>query len=524
MHEKFEEYLAQFKNLKLKEFSYNPQTNTLRVIILHADGQSITNKQEIENKCKEIIDEDCNFIFDYKKAYMDAEELRKQVKAHIAKKYGFISLEMEDGDLQIKTQDNYNYEIVLHLPSHTISFVDLKKPLAEFLDVLHHNYFENFELIVVEKKNCVAKTHETDANQRLKEYLENTDTNTYSVNKVQKVTGIESYIGKPIYSKPIKLKFAKASVEYQSFAGSIEWLRKKEFVKKEKDGSETPKAFWTFALKFGKDIVNCVFFPNQTTYAKFEKLVDGTQVLCGGIYEEYNGRSSLKVRDISFCQVVEEIESEPQVVYKDAAKAYRVVFPEECSSVVQVGLVAEKTEICKELLEGTFVVFDLETTGFNWSDGDKIVEIGAVKIVGGKVVQKFNTLVNPQKQIPQDSTRVHGITDSMVANSPKIEDVIPDFYKFCEGATLVAHNGSGFDIPFIQYAARACGYNFDHKNIDTLILAQQKIKGVRNYKLGSLAKHLNINMERAHRAGSDVTATAELFIKLLNLGATERVG
>ena len=106
------------------------------------------------------------------------------------------------------------------------------------------------------------------------------------------------------------------------------------------------------------------------------------------------------------------------------------------------------------------MVFDLETTGLNHEDC-QIVEIGAVKIENGKITKKFSTFVDPEAEIPLDATRIHGITDAMVMGAPKVDVALADFYKFCEGSTIVAYN-IDFDYKFINYYGRKSGLNFNH--------------------------------------------------------------
>ncbi|MCL2621582.1 MAG: exonuclease domain-containing protein [Firmicutes bacterium] len=515
-----EQLLAPFKFLKLKEFIFCPNSNVLTVVILYADGYKIEEKEKLETNIKTIINENCKIKFEYKKAYIDADYLKKLTASFVGGKYGFIALEMEEGDIEISTEDNTNYEINLHLPSHTIGFLDAKNPLQEFLEELEKNYFENFEVIIHEKKNYVSKIDGIDASSRMKEYIENTNAEKYSVNKLQKVVNIEGYIGKPIFTKPTKLQFATPSQEYVSFAGVIDWLSKKEFTKKGKDGAaDEVKPFFTFVLKNQSHRVNCVFFTNTSTLPKFEKLVNGEEVICGGIYEEYNGRSSLKVRDVSFCKLVNSSQDDvKEIVYKCAPKNYSVIFPKEIKNIIQVEIGQKEVEINKQLIGKSFVVFDIETTGLSWNGGDRIIEIGAVKIVDGLVVEEFQTLINPQVPIPKEASDINKITDDMVKDMPTIQEVLPDFCKFCQGSILVAHNGDSFDMPFVNFVAKELLYDFTkHQTLDTITLARQKIKGQRSYALSALCKHFNISLNGAHRAINDVNATVKLLFKLMEM-------
>jgi len=102
----------------------------------------------------------------------------------------------------------------------------------------------------------------------------------------------------------------------------------------------------------------------------------------------------------------------------------------------------------------------------------------------------------------------------MVENAPTINYVMPDFYKFCNNATLVAHN-IAFDISFIHNISKKLSYNFDHEQMDTMIISRQKLPGLKNYKLGTIVEKLGVVLDNAHRAINDATATAKVFIKLM---------
>ncbi len=163
----------------------------------------------------------------------------------------------------------------------------------------------------------------------------------------------------------------------------------------------------------------------------------------------------------------------------------------------------------------TFVVFDIETTGFS-ALVDKIIEIGAVKIQNGEIVDRYSTFVNPKKPIPFRIENLTGINDSMVIDYPGIKEILPEFLKFCEGAVLVAHN-AGFDTSFIINNAESMGIETDFTIIDTVLMAQFAIPNLHNYKLDTLTKHLNVVLDNHHRAVDDAEATAHIFLKLIKL-------
>lgn len=162
----------------------------------------------------------------------------------------------------------------------------------------------------------------------------------------------------------------------------------------------------------------------------------------------------------------------------------------------------------------TFVVFDFETTGFS-AKWHEITEIGAVKVVKGKIVDRFSTLVKPRRKISEEITEITGITNEMVADAPNINSVIAEFKEFIDGYDLVGHNLS-FDMKFLDINLARIGKSISCKKYDTLKLAKKYFKGMKSYKLVDLSSMLNIEHTNAHRALSDAETTAELYMKCFN--------
>ena len=164
-------------------------------------------------------------------------------------------------------------------------------------------------------------------------------------------------------------------------------------------------------------------------------------------------------------------------------------------------------------LMDSFVVFDIETTGFS-SVTNHIIEIGAVKVENGKIVDRFSTYVNPQEPIPYRITKLTTITDADVMDAPTIDQVLPEFFAFCEGCVLVAHNAS-FDIGFIKENARRLGLPYAYTHVDTLAMARVLLPQLAKFTLDHVAKTVGVSLENHHRAVDDAEATAEIFEKFI---------
>jgi DNA polymerase III, alpha chain, Gram-positive type len=170
--------------------------------------------------------------------------------------------------------------------------------------------------------------------------------------------------------------------------------------------------------------------------------------------------------------------------------------------------------------DDTFIVFDIETTGLS-PVSCKIIEFGAVKIKGGKIVDRFGCFVDPKVPIPYEIEELTGINDNMVIGADTIDIVLPKFVEFCEDGVLVAHNAE-FDVGFIIYYAKKLGINIDFTAIDTVALSRIILPDLKRYRLNIVAKALNIVLKNHHRAVDDAEATAEIFIELLK--RCEKIG
>lgn len=181
-------------------------------------------------------------------------------------------------------------------------------------------------------------------------------------------------------------------------------------------------------------------------------------------------------------------------------------------------------ELGRPLRDVTFCVVDLETTGGSPAAGSRITEVGAVKVRGGEVLGEFQTLVNPVQAIPPFIAVLTGITDTMVASAPRIEEVLPAFLEFAQGCVLVAHNAP-FDVGFLKHMAAEQDRPWPRfEVVDTAVLARRVLlrEETRNHRLGSLAQHFGSSTTPNHRALADARATVDVLHGLLgrlgNLG------
>jgi len=178
----------------------------------------------------------------------------------------------------------------------------------------------------------------------------------------------------------------------------------------------------------------------------------------------------------------------------------------------------------RRLTELSYTVFDTETTGLDPSGGDEIIQIGATRIVNGRLLRHegFEQLVDPQRPISAASIPIHGIQPSMVAGQPTIDRVLPAFHAFAQDTVLVAHNAA-FDMRFLQLKEARTGVCFDQPVLDTLLLSAVVHPHQESHGLEAIAQRLGIAVEGRHTALGDATVTAQVFLKLVPLLADKGI-
>lgn len=527
---------------KLNEFTNNEFGFVLRSAKLHTNNScviefgyndgSILNKQK-RQECQlflmRLLPE--GFIYEIKfvKNYITEETIKNEIKEIIkgnfpALVYDFLKIDTTSSPIMVQLKIGQKVE----------GYAKLKNVSGFINEKLKETYLVDFEteLIVDESLDDVVEVSNEDFE------IEPQQIKTIEIKEISPLCG-EVVSGPACYIRDQK----EPSTLPVTLCGKIKFLKSKEYKKKtnnetlnnaEKTNAETEqnnltaseeepkkeeyvKKFYKFVLQDFTGEINCIYFANKSTQQNAEKLADGSEIIATGTLEEdkFSNGLSFKIKNISLCVLPENF-VEP-VVYKPEPEHYKYVFPEPYVSKEQVDLfsVLDQTqeEVAPYLASHDVVVFDFETTGLSATDC-KIIEIGAVKIHGGKITEQFETFVNPEEHIDEESTKIHGIVDSDVADAPTYPHALQDFYKFTRNSTLVAYN-IAFDFSFLSLYGAKAGYNFnDNPQIDALKLAVANVHGVKNYKLKTIADHLGVLLDNAHRAVYDAIATAEVFIKL----------
>lgn len=276
------------------------------------------------------------------------------------------------------------------------------------------------------------------------------------------------------------------------------------------------KPFFSFTITDGSGSMRLSYFSKKATLEKVRTVKQEDWIVFTGDNEIFNGNLSFRAKTVDFGMPPKGFVPEARPS-RPAPARYKTVFPEEIHDVRQTALFGE-IPLPASFKSEEFVVFDLETTGLNNTPAmgamDRIIEIGAVRVKNGEICEKFSTFVSCPVRLSKEIIELTGIDDSMLVGAPPIEDVIADFYKFCDGCMLVGHNVQ-FDYKFVRYYGEQVGYMFDHRQWDTISLAQENLR-LSNYKLNTVADHFGFAFNH-HRAFDDAFVTAKIFIELVKL-------
>ncbi len=302
-----------------------------------------------------------------------------------------------------------------------------------------------------------------------------------------------------------------------SICGTLQYIEEIKYTRRnEKTGEDMERTRFSLTLSDGTGSLRTTYFPKKATAEKVRALKAGDNVVITGSNEEYNGGVAFRASKMNLGKPPEGFTPIARKG-KPVPKNYHTVFPEPYADYTQAGLFDDLSKP-DDLKNNVFVCFDLETTGLNNNPAmgkmDKIIELGAVKIIGGEIREKFSSFVACSERLSKEIVELTGIEDSDLIGAPEVEKVLADFFKFTDGAILVGHNVI-FDYRFVKYYGEQHGYMFDKKQYDTLTLAQEVLRGqIPNYKLNSVADYYGFTFNH-HRAFDDACVTAKVFIELV---------
>jgi DNA polymerase III epsilon subunit family exonuclease len=511
--------LIQSYNLKLKEVKYSISSDTCTFYLLFKENVEEPNdniKNELLSKISKVLNLNQKTIInlDFKKSYLDKYLISKNIISFIKSNFPSIILNEDDSNLIKIDADKVSITLeLLEVQRNYIDSIDLNNKI---LKELNDNFMGNFEISISYINKEVSKEIEKE-----KEILDSQS--IYSVNnniQTFKVNNIVKILGDDIKGEPQILSSLNGSEKNCIVAGKMTLLTKNSYKRRETDKetneeTEIEKFRYNFSIEDFSGKTSAVIFPNKKIEEICDKIEDNREVILIADADKFRDSISLRVKAMSYCEIPKGLEV--KINYKKEFSKYINVEPLDYVDLSQAELfdIMNENNVCEYLKDKDFVVFDLETTGLDFENCE-IIEIGAVKVRNGKIIQTFETLIKPKKPIPSDATEINHITNDMVKDCLPYEKIIPDFYKFTRNSIMVAHNAE-FDITFTRKFGKICGYNFDNEVVDTLAMSKKLLKGIKNYKLSTICEYLKISLIGAHRAINDTIATAKCFIKLAEM-------
>ena len=441
----------------------------------------------------------------------DKDILKKQIFLYVQKNFPAASafLDRESIEVEMLSSGAHFY---IDIASGEQSLFSSGKILDEVSKYLMSGYCGTFygNVRVVEKAAPDASILDEIPEDR--EETGGVEIRRFPICDYVKIDGVDAPLTKAVY-----MADCQNEDEPYSVCGTVTYIEEIKYVRhNEKTGEDVEKTRFSLSLTDGTGNIRTTYFPKKATVDKVREIKQGDKIVLTGSNEEYNGSKSFKAAKINYGQPPENFTPVARKG-KPVPKFYHTVFPEPYSDVAQAGLF-DDTSKPDDLKKNVFVCFDIETTGLNNNPAmgrmDKIIELGAVKLVNGEIVEKFSSFIACSDRLSKEIIDLTGITDADLVGAPEVDKVLADFFKFTDGAILVGHN-VGFDYRFVSYYGEQHGYMFDKKQYDTLTLAQQVLRGkLPNYKLNSVADYYGFDFNH-HRAYEDAHVTAKVFIELV---------
>lgn len=508
-------------NFELKSACLDKQADFCVAEILYRDGILLTKekKQEFEKFMLDILPKKYKYEFKFIKKFINAESLKESLENYIKKNFPSIAFKLSE----VSKEDNL-FKIKLIVDELSYDYAK-DRGLENNILAFCGNSYENFEFECDIQKSNIIDAEEQDENRKFIDFEPNMDELRFI-----EVSELQEFIGDKLETKALYIKDQQSVADNILLCGTVKGIKPIIIKPKAKNNSDDDKSekktknlgerkLYKWVLQDFTGDITCTFMSNKQNQPKLDTLQSGAEIIVLGsvVEDKFNDGFSMNVKTINLCKLPEKFEE--QIVYHKEKPYYEFVKPEKIVTYEQNNLLDVVTEEVNEFLDGkTFVCYDLETTGISYNSGDRMIELGAVKIENGKITENFESLVCPNgRHISEGASATNGFTDMDVVDAPKDYQVLQDFYKFTRGATLIGYNNNGFDDIFLVGQGKSCRWNFDNPTMDVLKLAREHIRGLKNYKLETVAKHLGVVNEKAHRAWYDAMATAEVFIKLTKL-------
>lgn len=512
-----------YEFLRISKLNLDIGTSSLSVVCLlpediSEDKFGEEDKKVVEEFCRSQVPETFSLKIAFVKNRINKEAISKQVISFISSKYQTLTSQYDASLTQVSV-DSKKIIIDLYMSSPVLHYCEnsgFKDKLSKFI------YSQNCCDKVIVRINM---SHKVDTDKLLndRENVQYVD-----VGEIDIKGDYHYYIGKDIGRKPRYIFKYKKEMDGICVCGTVSDIKKINIVDKNSPDRRLKKILFKFTIDDSTGKMDCLYFAKLRKAKKHEddhgtgfvtcldSLTEGDDVVIFGNYRhsDFSDKNELNVTKLALCKINYEGMAKRKEEIKKANKIKVFQKPQKYDVDINENLL-DMIWHCDYILNNKFVVFDIETTGLN-TETDQIIEIGAVKLEYGKIVEYYDTLIDPNREIPPDASRINHIYDDDVKNSPYIEDVLGFFMEYIKGYKLIAHNGNGFDLKILRRDCQKLGLPFENELIDSLIEARKILKRERSHSLDSLCRHYNIVNKNAHRAYEDSEATAKVFVKLMD--------
>ena len=494
---------SKYPNLHIKNVVVSVKENLCTITFLYpSQDENLTDeqKEEIITFIKDKLKlEELKLKVKFMKVYVEEKLIRKMLFQLFEEKFKLLNTYVRDDDVKIKI-GGIDVEIVVNVSPRIAEFFNNNKVSSYLCKELKNNFLVDF---VITLNVCENKIDEVE--------IDNVVVKT-SAKKTQRydVLIIKDVIGSNIPPKPEYISYITGPKTSVIIAGYISGLTRKDFVIKKGARVGQQKAYYTFSICDGKGKIDCIYFCPKKHERDMDVLEENMFLLLhGDVRMGLNSKLVLYIDKLALASETEQLLQEEE----DDVQTYKPVEIERLGALEQDNMFGEVDKYNAKIMNSNIVVFDVETTGLN-PEIDQIIELGAVKIERGNIIEKFSTFIKPTIEIPYEVTELTHITNEMVEDAPPIEQVIKEFYDFSRDCVLCGHNIINFDIKFIRRFGRLQNLEFDNNLIDTMNEARVSRLKISRFNLGTVTKALGIELKGAHRAWNDAYATAQVLLKL----------
>lgn len=499
------EYEKNKDELKIK-FIYDSRFNYINEV----------EKNNIETVCKKIVNHD-KVSIEYMRVYGDRNSIIQSFFRFIKQNYSTIYDMLTDEDIIIDAEDR-KVEITVRI-QQTYYKIFEEKLLQALTTCLEKEFVQDIKIVIHKIPDREISGEISNGDYDAEQIVSRRQIPFICKQKIigkKHIAGINrngaDYINDVREGSPNQKVILCGEITQ---AEIIEYVPKDEKTKMEHDSTYEPrkKQFLKFYLSDTTEVIECTMFYNNEDRKRLGEVDQGAQIVLEGKTGIYNSKINVTVDAIFYADInYEKIDLKKGL---PPPKHYQCMSPLPYSVNVQ-GTLGGLTEMPESFKKLNIVIFDLETSGLEIPK-EEVIEFAALKISGGKVIEKMDGLFNPGKELrPEIAEKTH-ITDSMLLGKPHFSDAIGDVVKFFGDAIICGHNIDSFDVEFIKKYYKPAGYVFNNKTIDTLVLARKYFR-LSRHTLEFISEAFNFPNQNAHRAIADVETTYKVLLKLIESG------